>query len=194
MRTQGQSSSIRFQGASLLLIFLVALIALFVGHDVARAATFTPQASLELSTLEPGANPDISTTFGVGLGPDGLIYTPDDVPDSNFGGLVSFTPAEFTVPAAGDMPIGAIVAELTSKATLGLINGSCANRIDVAFTFVNASVDITDTIDPLPLDRSDNLQNLAADANANGARVMVMSQWGKHGSLLEGWRGRLPFP
>ena len=30
-----------------------------------------------------------------------------------------------------------------------------------------------------------------ADANANGARVMVMSQWGKHGSLLEGWREKI---
>ena len=30
-----------------------------------------------------------------------------------------------------------------------------------------------------------------ADANANGGRVMVMSQWGKHGSLLEGWRERI---
>ncbi len=30
-----------------------------------------------------------------------------------------------------------------------------------------------------------------ADANANGGRVMVMSQWGKHGSLLEGWREKI---
>jgi len=30
-----------------------------------------------------------------------------------------------------------------------------------------------------------------ADANANGGRVMVMTQWGKHGALLEGWRGKI---
>ena len=30
-----------------------------------------------------------------------------------------------------------------------------------------------------------------ADANANGGRVLVMSQWGKHGSLLEGWREKI---
>ena len=30
-----------------------------------------------------------------------------------------------------------------------------------------------------------------ANANANGGRVLVMSQWGKHGSLLEGWREKI---
>ncbi|GAF96062.1 unnamed protein product, partial [marine sediment metagenome] len=54
-----------------------------------------------------------------------------------------------------EIPIGAIVGELTSQATLGLINGACNNALTVEFTFLNSSIDPTDTV-PF-LDTDDNL-------------------------------------
>ena len=152
MRTQRQYSSVRLPGAGLLLIGLIALTAVFMGHDVARAQ-FAPNITVALSTQAPGANPEISSSLDI------------SAPQPNFAAIISFTPPEFTVPKAEDMPIGAVVAELTSVAVLGLINGPCSTPIGVEFTFLNASTDITNTIDPLPQGASDRLQVLRQDTD-----------------------------
>jgi len=71
-----------------------------------------------------------------------------DVPsgDVNFGGAVFFIPPEWGITPGKDIPIGAIVGQLTALATLGLINGQCDSELTVVFPMLNSSLDITDTV------------------------------------------------
>jgi len=148
--------------------FLALVIGLIGRSDSAHASSFNPTASACFTTA---TNPDAATCDGNSApGARSNILATYEVPlgDANLAGVIAFTPSAFTVPAAADLPIGAIVARLNSIPTLGLINGPCASLLPVNFTFMNASVDVNDTIDPLPYTISNNLQNLAQDANGNG--------------------------
>ncbi len=85
---------------------------------------------------------------------DGLIN--DGCPasqDVNFGALVSFIPLEWEITPGEEIPIGAVVGELTALATLGIIGAQCDNQLVVKFTMLNASIDITDTV---PFEDSDD--------------------------------------
>jgi len=123
------------------------------------SACFTTATNPDAATCDgnsaPSAKSNILTTFELPLG------------DVNFDALISFTPSAFTVPAAVDLPIGAIVGRLNAMPALRLINGPCASLLPANFTFMNASVDVdtTETIDPLPFTTTNNL---AQDGNSNG--------------------------
>ena len=156
MKPHQRSLIARFR-SFLPLLALVAVLPLLLRSDSAEAhIIFNPTQTVVLVDSSPGANSDIKGSLDLPIG------------DLNFGGLISFTPAEFTVPAAGDLPIGALVARLETQATLGLVNGACASVLPVNFDFVNASVDINDTIDPLPPGTENALSPLAADSDFNG--------------------------
>ncbi|MCH7835583.1 MAG: hypothetical protein IH864_01805, partial [Chloroflexi bacterium] len=119
----------------------------------------------------PGAVTDIRAAFCVGKTLAGSLCENGGAKDSNFGGIVAFTPPDWFVASASDMPIGAVVARLTSRVVLGLLNQRCNLAIDVAFTLMNASVDINDTIAPLPANTTKKegvMTPLAADTNNNG--------------------------
>ena len=106
-----------------------------------------------------GAAAGVTTTFGV------------NAPDINFGGVVGFTPPEWNVPQASDIPIGAIVGTLDSVAVLGLINNACSTFLPVAFTFMNATTSGTPIApkDPGAVPReSDPLELFLQDNNGNG--------------------------
>jgi len=103
----------------------------------------------------PGANDALTAIFGI------------VAPDYNFGFNVSFTPPEWGVAKGTDIPIGASVGTLNSKATLGLLGNPCKSPIVVDFEFVNASTDPGDPIDPLAPGEDDRLKPLAQDSNGN---------------------------
>lgn len=157
----------------LALAALAAIATLMITRD-ASATDFAPVYSLCLDNastpdafpppaaepcdgdVTPGAPVDTRGTFGISK------------PSYNFGGNVGFVPAGFLAGTDPNIPRGAIVGKLWSKATLGLINNPCSNPIVVDFTFFYSSIDITQTIDPKAPGQQNELEPLAADADQNG--------------------------
>jgi len=103
--------------------------------DSAHAGTFNPTIKISVANPTAGAHSDFTTDFGVPSG------------DVNFGAAVFFFPSDWDLTAAKDVPLGAIVAQLTAQATLGLVNGQCDNILTVQFKMLNSSVDIKDTVE-----------------------------------------------
>src|SRR5438034_8826026 len=160
---------------------LVALLTVLVSSDGVRAAgTFNPantstyckdgtgaidQQQLTVSCqpdTSPGSHPDIVSTFDIGLGPDGLVGTADDTKDYNFGGVIAFAP---TVPDDNAIPVGAILGQLGSQPTLGLVNNGCNNsQLRVGFTFLKGTTDINNTVEPRPFGESNDLAIMSGDS------------------------------
>jgi hypothetical protein len=112
----------------------VAMLTLLGATDT-QAQTFNPTITTELADPSAGANSDFTSEFVVPLG------------DVNFGAAVFFIPNEWGITPADEVPVGAVVGQLTALATLGLINAQCDNQLQVQFNMMNASVDITDTVE-----------------------------------------------
>jgi len=109
----------------------------------------------------PGAHPDVISTFGLGLGPDGQPGTPDDTNDYGIGGAVALSPA---APDDSAIPIGAVLARLVTQPAIGLVNNPCNNRqLRPSFTFVKGTTDINDTVEPRPFGESNDLAIMAGD-------------------------------
>jgi len=142
---------------------LVGAVTLLGAADTARAGTFNPTitACLDNSvTRDPnlfkpgdaeecdgdsagGAHADITTTLSIPPG------------DVNTAGLVFFIPAEWGITPGDEIPIGAVVGELTASATLGLINSACFQTLPVIFKMLNASIDPSDTVVYLDTEEDD---------------------------------------
>ena len=112
----------------------LALSAIVGTTDSVRATTFNPTIEISVANPTAGAHSDFTTDFNVPSG------------DVNFGAAVFFFPSDWDVTAPEDVPLGAIVGQLTAQATLGLVNGQCDNILTVQFKMLNSSVDITDTV------------------------------------------------
>jgi hypothetical protein len=164
---------------SILALGFVAALAILVAQRDSSSAQppFAPGAFTCFEIIEtsaacdgdsaPGAVTDIHSSFCIGWNDD--CSTKDSpVTDSNFGGVVGFTPEPFVIPGGNDLPLGTVVGRLTSEATLGILNNPCSTTIQVAFTIMNASINIGDTIDPKPVGQTDVLEPLALDGNNNG--------------------------
>jgi len=109
----------------------------------------------------PGSHPDIVGGFDIGLGPDGIVGTSDDTHDYNFGGVIAFAP---TVPDDNAIPVGAILGQLGSQPTLGLINNGCNNsQLRVGFTFLKGTTDINNTVEPRPFGETNDLAIMSGD-------------------------------
>ena len=136
-------------------------------------------------TLAPGENTSATTNYlttidytfdstAPGAASDYSAVTDVPDPSKNFAtdpGIISLSPADVFIAPSADMPIGAIVGDLTSNAILGLLNGPCNTLTPTQFTYNNATVDTSNTIDPLPADTSEpkgRFAPLAADSDANG--------------------------
>jgi len=105
------------------------------------------------STAE-GSHPDVVGTFDI------------SAPDYNFGGVVNFTP---TAPDDNAIPVGAVLGDLGTAPTLGLVNNACNNdQIKVPFTFIKGTTDINDTVTPQPFGQSNDLAPMSGDSNGDG--------------------------
>jgi len=112
--------------------------------------------------ISPGSHPDVVSTFDIGVGPDGIVGTPDDTNDYNFGGVLAFSP---TVPDDTAIPVGAILGKLGSQPTLGLVNNGCSNsQLRVGFTFQKGTTDIHDIVTPRPFGEMNDLAIMAGDS------------------------------
>lgn len=172
----------------LLVVVAVAAVTVLVATvsrwDSVSATSFAPEASVCLDDFAtaaecdgdptPGASSDLTTTLGIGLGPNGEYEggLGDDTPDSTFAQVIGFVPAGFSPAADADIPNGAVVAQLFGFQTIGLLGFRCTVPVPVKFIMIDASTDMSDTIapasDPLPPGVEDALQPLQADANSNG--------------------------
>ncbi len=165
-----------FRLTAIAALAIVAALALFVSsRDTVAVPTFEPGgfACFEIAETaaecdgdsSPGAVTDIHGGFCIGWNQDCSVKD-SVVTDSNFGGVVGFGDPVFVGPDTP--PKGTIVGRLTSQATLGLLSNPCSTVIGVAFTLMMASIDITDTIAPLPVGESDVMEPMALDADGNG--------------------------
>ena len=123
---------------------VLALVLVLGGTDTARAGSFNPTLSITVTDPTPEANSDTITDFNLPIG------------DVNFAGAVFFIPPDWGIPPGDEIAIGAVVGELTSTATLGIINGACNTALPVAFAMLNASTDPSDTVSYIDADAADD--------------------------------------
>jgi hypothetical protein len=98
------------------------------------ATVFAPHASFSLADSTLGANSDYTVEFNI------------DAPQYMFGAVIAFTPEEFSTGREAEVPIGALMARLTSAATLGLVNVACFSPVTPVFDMMNATTDITNVL------------------------------------------------
>jgi len=149
------------------LLGLLGLVLLLGTADTAYA-TFNPTLEVVIENPEPEVPSNVTADFNL---PEG---------DVNFAAVVSFIPGDWGVVPGDQIPIGTIVGSLTSEATLGLINGPCDNVLPVQFTFLNSSIDPSDTVpfldtDPEPgeegydpLNPGNGIEDFAEDRDDSG--------------------------
>src|SRR5574341_412687 len=168
------SRGLRFLTAAAMAVVLGVLAA---GPASGAAPQFDPGAVMCFESLEsgarcdgdttPGAATDISLTFCTSWNDDCTVR--DSVPEkASPGGMVAFTPPEWNVPKGDTIPIGAIAGRVVEERHLGLLGGSCNNRIQASGTLLNASINVSDSVAPRPEGETDRMQPLAMDANGNG--------------------------
>jgi hypothetical protein len=114
------------------LAVLLAIVVFVAQWDVAKA-TYSPTMAASVSDTAAGANADVITSVDI------------VAPDFNFDVMIVFTPPEFGM-GADDVPLGAYVADLSSDATLGLLNNVCITALPVSFTMLKATTDKTTMI------------------------------------------------
>jgi hypothetical protein len=129
-------------GPAAVIVAALLLLLVFGGSAAAAPPPFDPGGVTCFEDLEsaaecdgdtaPSAAADLRTELCVGWNDDCSVRD-NPVNDSNFGGMVSFTPAQWTLPTGDTIPIGAIAGRLESEAWIGLLNTPCNNRIQVAF-------------------------------------------------------------
>ena len=139
-------------------VVVVALLAVLPASSTAYA-TFTPEFNVAVADTAPEVMSDLS--FHLDL-PNG---------DANFAGVAGFVPDDWGIVEGRDVPIGAIVGKVESRAALGFIGSACNIDLTIEFDIVNASVDIDDTVSFNDTDKADvdNTPDYAKDVNpANG--------------------------
>lgn len=139
---------------------ILALLTVVGKADTVHAGTFSPALTIEVQQPDAYAASNFTGGFDLPLG------------DVNFAGVVAFIPGGWTITPGDEIPIGAVIGQLTSQATLGLINAPCSNELPVAFTMLNASLDNTDTIDFEDTD-DNNTEDFAEDKNGDGLQDAI---------------------
>ena len=120
---------------------VLALLAV-VGTSDTASADFNPEFELTVIDPQGGANSDVALDFRLPKG------------DVQFGAAVFFIPTDWEITPGEDAPIGSIAGTVTAVATLGIINGACADVLPVEFIMLNSSIDTSDTV--VYLDDDDN--------------------------------------
>ncbi len=146
------------------LFLALALLTVLAGRETqAQMVVFNPTSEVCLDNALTG--PECDGSRAPGASDDTLAKTVIPAPNPNFGGLVGFIPADFTVARDADIPDGAVTGTLSSVATLGLLNAPCFNTIVVDFVMVDGTVNTANTVAPAA---DNSLDPLAEDANGNG--------------------------
>ena len=117
---------------TLVLVGLSAL--LLIAGNPARATSFDPTLIASVSNSTPGANADVSTRLD--------IFAPDSLLES----LVLFTPPDFWVAADADVPVGAVVGQLTHELSWGLLSESCNIPVSTEFSMMDCTTDTSNTV------------------------------------------------
>jgi hypothetical protein len=113
----------------LLGLCVIAAAGLLLSADEVSGTTFSPQWQASVSDATPGASATLTVELRL------------SAPDSNFYNLVSFIPAEFGITNGDAIPNGAFSGRVIAAATLGLINDSCSNNLNVDIQLMDASLD-----------------------------------------------------
>ncbi|HET9476440.1 MAG TPA: hypothetical protein VFP63_03025, partial [Dehalococcoidia bacterium] len=135
-------------------------------------AAFTASTTQTISSTAASANADTEITLTIANG------------DLNFSNVTTATPSAATIAPGpgraefigGTHPaLGDIVGSLSSSTKLGLANGPCQTAITVDFTFINATTNTADTIDPVP-----------QSATNSGGGGVLDNMWSDNGSSTFG--------
>ena len=130
-------------------IAAILVVGIFVaGRDAPiTQGDFESGYTFSLSSTASEADADLTTVLTI---PDGSY---------NFGSVVTSSPSSFVDagPTNCNVAVGSqsalcgeVAATLNSLTRLGLANQACSSSFVVPFTMLNATVDITNTISPLP--------------------------------------------
>ena len=143
-----------------LVAFAAVLLFLLQAGEAQAGGTFNPSSVITLSDYNACAPANVTSVFTVPAG------------DMNFQVNVTFTPEEWYVASAADVPIGAIVGQLNSESTLSLLGTPCFQKLYPAFTMYNGTVDTSDELAraaPGPPDYNQPQDSAAWDVSpANG--------------------------
>ncbi len=129
---------------------LVLAVLLVAQRDVVQAGVYSPTQAASISDPAAGANADVTTQFRI---PAGNLM---------FSAVYTFTPPEFTLYKGTDVPDGTHVMDLSSVATLSLLNSPCNVGLPVPFKMYDAT---TNTANTIPWDPT---RTEMADADGNG--------------------------
>jgi hypothetical protein len=151
------------------------LLLMQAGEAQAIGGTFNPTGDVTLSDYNACATADITSVFEVPTG------------DMNFQVDLNLTPDGWGL-ADPDMPIGAVVGQLTSQSTLGLLGSPCNQVLNVAFTLYNATVDTTDELARAapPAEPQDSVVNPDPSVNYPSQGAEHYPEWLNDVSLFQG--------
>lgn len=132
----------------------LALVLLVAKADV-DAGTFNPELDVNVEDPTPETPSNIIVDFNLPKG------------DVQFGGVVAYIPDSWGIARGDTLPIGAVVGNLQSQATLGLVGAACNTELPVEFDMLNASIDKEDTVSFDDTDKTDtdNTRDYAKDVN-----------------------------
>jgi hypothetical protein len=157
---------------------LAVLATLLITRDagVAEATPWDPvytycldNAATGAFNLPPAEQPPCDGDPAVGAPSDTRTTLSIPALQYNFGGGgTGFSPAPAFEAQDPNIPLGAIVGKLASKATLGLIGNPCKDSINVLFTFFFSSLDLSNTIVPKPTGQTNQLEFFALDDDNDG--------------------------
>ncbi|HSP54040.1 MAG TPA: hypothetical protein VLS25_00500 [Dehalococcoidia bacterium] len=169
--------AVRVPGLLFAVVLTAALGFLATGTSSATAPPFDPGGVMCFEAMEsdarcdgdtsPGAASDIRLTFCVGWNEDCSIRD-SSAKSSLATSTVMFTPLDWTAPKGDTVPTGAIAGRIEEEEFLSLLNNPCNNRLTPGFTLLNASINVSDTVEPRPVGQTDVMLPLATDINGNG--------------------------
>jgi hypothetical protein len=167
-------------------VALLSFVLILAGADSVHA-TFDPsiRACVEdFSTVDPnptlpGDATECDGSNAAGASTDLAFGVDIAIGDVNFGGLVTYIPNEWEFARGEEFPVGTRVGLLEAIATIGIINGSCDNTLNLitatgGFTLFNGSLDINDTFDfDVETEGDSTVEDWAEDLDGDGLKDFV---------------------
>jgi hypothetical protein len=158
---------------------MACVLAVLVGRGETQDvyASFDPESPVQLSTRSTDAAANTTYTTEIEAPDTNLSLLAYGAPGDSF---VAYGPGRSEFSAGTHPALGDVVGTFTtSLASFGFSDTPCAANVTLSFTLLNATVDIDDTIDPVPLASTNpgdggTLANMWTD---NGASPLADSPW-----------------